>query len=128
MYSELERNIPGHANWEGSFYERLSEYGEWDSETFWVLHSELLDIAKKQDLHSPVIRELAYMLLYIQQRVLNLISAHFAENDFFEISNIDTEQLYEFRERFEMAILGTITGKVLPETSFDLVNPLINNA
>jgi hypothetical protein len=49
------------------------------------------------------------MLLLLQQKVLTLICAHFAKNDVFEISNINTEQLYEFQERFQMAILGAIS-------------------
>ncbi|WP_417661032.1 hypothetical protein [Pseudomonas sp.] len=128
MHSELKRNIPGNTRWEGSFYERLTEYGEWNSKSFWALHLDLLEIAKHQNTYLPVERELAYMLLYLQQRVLNLISAHFNKNDVFEISNINSEQLYEFKERFEMAILGAISGEVLSEASFDLVNPLVNNA
>jgi hypothetical protein len=128
MHSELFRNIPGNSNWEGSFYERLTEYGEWDSKSFWVLHLDLLNIAKQQISNQPVERELAYTLLQLQQKVLSLISANFAKDDVFNISNINTEQLYEFQERFEMAILGAISGEVLPESSFDLVNPLVKNA
>jgi hypothetical protein len=56
MYSELVRNIPGNSNWEGSFYERLTEYGEWDSKSFWVLHLDLLNIANKQITDQPVER------------------------------------------------------------------------
>ncbi len=128
MHSELLRNIPGNPNWEGSFYERLTEYGEWDSKSFWILHLDLLNIAKQQISDRPIERELAYMLLLLQQKVLTLISAHFTKNDVFQIDNINTEQLYEFKERFEMAILGAISGEVLPESSFDLVNPLVKNA
>lgn len=124
---ELERNIPGHSNWEGSFFERLTEYGEWDHEAFWRLHQELVELAQRAD-KNPVDRDLAYMLLYLQQRVLNLVASHFAKNDVFKITNLKGEQLYEFKERFDMAILGVITGEVLPESSFDLVNPLLNNA
>jgi len=128
MHSEIVRNIPGNLNWEGSFYERLTEYGEWDSKSFWVLHLDLLNIAKQQVTNQPVERELAYMLLLLQQKVLTLISAHFAKNDVFKIVNINTEQLYEYQERFKMAILGAISGEVLPESSFDLANPLVKNA
>ncbi|TQF70040.1 Imm41 family immunity protein [Pseudoalteromonas luteoviolacea] len=125
MYSELIRNIPGSSNWVGSFYERLIEYGEWDSSAFWELHLDLLNIAKQQVMNEPVERELVYMLLKLQQNVLNLICAHFAEEDVFEICNINNEQLYEFSERFKMAILAAISGEILPESSFDLTNPLI---
>ena len=128
MHSELKRNIPGSPNWEGSFYERLTEYGEWDSKSFWVLHLELLSVAKQQNDNLPVERDFAYMLLYLQQRVLSLISAHFTKNDVFEISNVNVKQLYEFKERFEMAILGAISGEALPEASFDLENPLVKKA
>jgi len=125
MHSELLRNIPGNPNWEGSFYERLTEYGEWDSKSFWLLHLDLLNIANQQVSNQPVERELAHVLLMLQQKVLTLITAHFAKNDVFQISNINTEQLYEFKERFEVAVLGAISGEVLPESSFDLVNPLV---
>lgn len=126
--SELERNMPGNSNWEGSFFERLTEYGEWDVEAFWLLHHKLLQLAKSTNSDDSIDRNISYMLLYIQQRVLGLIAAHFAKNDTFKISNLNGEQLYEFKERFEMAILGAVTGEALPESSFDLVNPLVENA
>jgi hypothetical protein len=125
MTQELERNMPNHENWEGSFHERLTEYGEWNANAFWLLHIDLLNIAKNTEPKSPVERDIAYMLLYIQQRVLKLIAAHFAKNDVFKIKNIAVAQLYEYKERFEMAIIGAVTGEVLPESSFDLVNPLL---
>ena len=127
MFPELERNMPGHPHWEGSFFERLTEYGEWNACEFWKLHLELLSIAKNSNYELLVERKLSHMLLYIQQRILNLISANFNKNDIFKISNISTEQLYEYRERFEMAIISAITCEVLPESSFDLVNPLVQN-
>ena len=126
--NELERNLPGHQNWEGSFFERLTEYGDWEANAFWRLHLELLQLARSTNVNESVDRELSYMLLYIQQKVLNLISAHFDKDDVFNISNLTNEQLHEYQERFDMAILGVVTGKVLPESSFDLVNPLANNA
>ncbi len=45
-----------------------------------------------------------------------------------KIKNLSNEKLFEFKERFEMAILGAITGEILSESSFDLVNPLLKNA
>lgn len=125
---ELERNIPRNPNWEGSFYERLTEYGEWNTDAFWLLHLDLLQVAESANTDEPIDRKLSYMLLYIQQRVNNLTTAHFSKNDVFEISNIKEEKLYEFKERFDMAILGAVTGELLPESSFDLVNPLVKNA
>ncbi|KGJ86387.1 hypothetical protein ND2E_0953 [Colwellia psychrerythraea] len=128
MHSELDRNILGNPDWERSFDERLTEYGEWDSKLFWLLHLERLNIAKQQNTALPFERNLVYSLLKLQQKVLTLISAHFTKNDVFEIRNITTDKLYEFKERFEMAILGAISGVVLLESSFDLANPLVKNA
>ena len=121
----LEKNMPGNLEWEGSFYERLTEDGEWDIDAFWVLHQELYLIAESQSAEISIDRDLAYMLLFIQQRVLNLISANFVKNDVYIISNINIDQLYEFKERFEIAILAIITGELLPEESFNLKNPLL---
>ena len=124
---ELERNIPNYPSWEGSFYERLTEYCEWKSDLFWVLHCDLLNAALLAK-DEPIDRNLVHMLLYLQERVLTLIAAHFNKNGVFEISNLTDKQLHEYTERFNMAILGVITAEVLPEASFNLVNPLVKNA
>jgi len=52
-------------------------------------------------------------------------AANFNKNDGFVIENLDTEKLHEFMERFDMVVLGVFTGQVLPESSFDLVSPLL---
>lgn len=126
-YPELARNIPGNAEWEGSFYERLTEYGEWNEAAFWKLHQELIEIAKSVNGEIYVSRHLMHMLVFIQERVLNLISAHLNVDDAFEISNLSVDSIYQFKERFQMAIIGVVTGEVLPESSFDLENPLMEN-
>ena len=127
MYPELARNMPGNANWEGSFYERLTEYGEWNEEAFWKLHREFIEVAKSVNDESYVNKQLVHMLMFIQQRVLNLIAAHFNVNDSFQISNLSVDLVHEFKERFEMAVIGVVTGEVFSESSFDLKNPLLMN-
>lgn len=127
MYPELARNMPGNAGWEGSFYERLTEYGEWNEEAFWKLHQELTEIAKSVNGEPYVSRRLMHMLVFVQERVLNLISAHFNVDDVFKISNISVDSICQFRERFQMAIIGVATGEVLPESFFDLANPLLED-
>jgi len=125
MHMELKRNLPTNNNWESSFYERLSEYGEWNYKAFWILHLELINIAKNINDSEIIERELATILITLQQKILNLIVAHFNKKDIFKISNLKEEELFDFIERFEMAILGALSGVVIPESSFDLVNPLI---
>ena len=53
-------------------------------------------------------------------------SNYFNKNDVVNLQGITDEKLHDFIERFDMAILGITSGEVLPESSFDLVNPLIN--
>ena len=125
MYLELKRNLPTSNNWEGSFYERLTEYGEWNHEAFWVLHFELISIAKSINRSKSIDRELSIALVTLQQKVLNLVVAHFNKKDTFKILNLKRELLLNFIERFEIAILGVLSGVIPPESSFDLVNPLL---
>jgi hypothetical protein len=128
--TEIFKNIPGDESpeWEQSFYGYLSEYGEWDLEKFWVFHKALVEVAKEVDSEGQVDRELSYALLYIQQKVLTHISSHFNPAIEWQFTSINDDQLYELQERFELAILGAISGQVIDETSFDTLNPLLSNA
>ena len=126
---EIYRNMPGDGSpeWEKSFYGYLAEYGEWDIDKFWVFHKALINIAKQVDFEQPIERELAYALIYIQERVLTIVSSHFSDNEF-SFTSIEDSTLYDALDRFELALKGAITGEVIPESSFDLVNPLLANA
>ena len=73
MYLELKRNLPSSNNWEGSFYERLTEYGEWNGEAFWVLHLELIYIAKNINSSKNINLDLVITLVTLQQKILNLV-------------------------------------------------------
>ena len=123
--SELQRNIPGHPNWEGSFYEILTEYAEWNHDAFWRLHLELTEIAQAVDQNQPVDRALALNLLTLQEKVMHLQVCHHDPKDSYVIQNISRDQLRDFMERFDYAIRGALSGEVLPETKFELINPLI---
>lgn len=127
MYAEFERNMPGHEDWEGSFYERLTEYGEWNLDAFWKLHLDLHRIASAVGSSDSLDRDLATNLLTLQQKVLNLIAAHFHKNDVFRIENVTEEMLSALTERFEFAIIDAVTGEIVPESAFDLVNPLLQD-
>ncbi len=118
----------GSAEWEETFYGYLSEHGDWDIEKFWVFHMALIEIGKEVQEGTVVGRNLVYALLYIQQGVLTHIASHFNSQVDWKFETVDDEQLFEFAERFELAILGAISGEVPAESSFDLVNPLLSNA
>ena len=116
-----------HLEWEGSFVERLHEYSEWNKPAFWDLHKELIELAREYSLVESVPKDVAARVVALQKTVSTSFAANFNENDGFSIQNINTEELHEFMERFDMAILGVFTGQVIPESSFDLVSPLLAN-
>lgn len=126
---EIFKNLPGDGSveWEDTFYGYLSEHGEWDVEKFWVLHKALILLGRSVQKDLTVDRSLAHALLYIQQHVLTHVASHSDPRVDWKIESLNDDQLYEYTERFELAILGAISGELLPESSFDLVNPLLSN-
>lgn len=125
MHDHIYRNLPGNPNWEGSFYEKLTEHCVWDADEFWKLHFDLTQAAKISNQSDQIDRELALWVCMLQTKVFRLVCAHFNQNDVFKISNLASEEIYQFIERFEMAVIGVFSGEVLSESAFDLCNPLI---
>ncbi|WP_392343898.1 hypothetical protein [Pseudoalteromonas prydzensis] len=122
---EIERYSASHPDWEGSFSERLYEYREWNIPEFWKLHKELVELAVWLRGKDEINKQLVGRILGIQKSVRAVVAAHYNKNDVVTISGLTDEQLHEFIERFDMAIMGVASGEVLPESSFDLVNPLL---
>ncbi|WP_104403509.1 Imm41 family immunity protein [Vibrio penaeicida] len=124
---EILKNVPGDGSpdWEHTFYGRLSEYGEWDVQKFWTLHRALIEVGVLVKESTSVDRNLVYALLYIQNGVLVHVSSHFDSRVSWKVESIDDEELQEYAERFQLAILGAISGDIIPESSFELVNPLL---
>ncbi len=46
----------------------------------------------------------AIILVTLQQKVLNLFSAHLNNSDAFKIVNSESERILEFKERFELDV------------------------
>ncbi len=124
---EIERYSASHPDWEGSFSERLYEYGEWNIPEFWKLHKELVELAVWLRGKDEINKQLVGRLLGIQRSVLSAVSAHYNKNDVFTLSGVNDEQLHELIERFDLAIRGVTSGEVLPENCFDLINPLLKS-
>jgi len=121
---EILRNLPGNSHWEGSFWERLAEHCVWDVDAFWMLHRSLVRLAcAAAGAHMD--RNMALVIARLQGRVLGLLAAHHDVNDVFRIRNLDADLLRGMVERFEHAVLGFFSGEALPESSYDVRNPLI---
>lgn len=125
MFEHILRNLPEHANWEGSFYEQLTEYGTWNKQEFWLLHRDLILAAHELKDAATVDTQLAAAIVRLQANVDRLFIAHFDQNDVFKILDLSVDETYAFKERFEMAVVGVFSGKVLAEHAFELVNPLL---
>jgi hypothetical protein len=128
VYEPIFQNLPGNPAWEGSFYERLVEDAFWDKNEFWKLHLALVKAARAPRSQETMDRELAHAVAKIQSRVLGLVAAHYNPSDIFTISNLTPDELHGFVERFEHAIIGVFSGEVLPESSYELTNPLVSDA
>jgi hypothetical protein len=123
-YVNLYRNLPGNPDWEGSFYERLVEYGIWDEAEFWKLHSDLIRVAQMNE--SQVIeRDIATAVMRIYIKISSLISAHFRPNDIFSIEDLSEIQISGYKERLDLAVIGAFSGEILDERRFDLRNPFL---
>ena len=124
-YKNLFRNLPGNDSWEGSFYERLVEYGIWDEQEFWKFHKDLIDIAKLTK-HRKVEWDIATAVVRLYVKIASLISSHFNANDIFKIQNLSDSEILEFYERLDLAVVGAFSGEILDESRFDLRNPFID--
>ncbi|PQJ63632.1 hypothetical protein BTO10_02100 [Vibrio chagasii] len=126
---EVLKNMPGNGSteWENTFYGCLAECGVWDTEKFWFFHRALTQIGELVQQDTDVDRNLVYALLYIQHGVLTHIGSHFDPRVDWKVESIDDEDLQEYAERFQIAVLSAISGKVMSESSFDLTNPLLCN-
>jgi hypothetical protein len=125
MCLQIFRNLPANPDWEGSFYEQLTEHGDWNIVEFWKLHLDLVEVARSEDLSTGVSRELALAVATLFAKIKNLISAHYNVNDVFQINNLSADELFAFSERLEHAVLGVFSGQVLAESSYDLTSPLL---
>ncbi len=125
MYECIFRNCPGNPQWQGSFYEQLTEYGIWNKDEFWELHLDLTNAARAASGSQSVDRELAEAVALLGIRILGLIGAHFSEHDVYKITNVGPDELHDFKERVELAVLGVFSGEIVPESSFYFPNPLI---
>jgi len=125
MFEHILCNLPEHANWEGSFYEQLTEYGTWNKKEFWLLHRDLVLAAHELKDAEKVDKQLAEAIVRLQANVDRLFIAHFDQNDVFTILDLNVDEIYAFKERFETAVAGVFSGKVLAEDAFELLNPLL---
>lgn len=101
---ELKRNLPGNLGWEGSFYEQLTENGEWNNAAFNKLLQSLSELKKNKLIETETVKD----LLSLQGKVLNLVAAHFNQKDVYKITNLDTDAILDNAETLTQAIIEAV--------------------
>lgn len=106
---------------EGSFCAILHERGTWERNTYWLLEWALLDLISKNE-----IREDTYVPVFlIFSATIGAISSHLDQNDLFEITNLNRDEVYEFRDRIQIVFQSFFTKRIPERDMFEEVNPLL---
>lgn len=115
---QINRNFPWcDENDDESFTGILHEKHLWSDEEYFKLDKELYQLADKYA-HSDVIpRELAWRIMRIFSIVMLKLGCHSDPIDGYEIDNLDYEQFFERRERFQLVSEGFFSGD-MPKTKW----------
>ncbi len=113
---QLNRNFPWcdeHEN--DSFTGILKEKCAWSDEEYFKLEDELYDLSSKYNDADQLPRIMVWRLMRVFSYVMMTIGCHFNPNDGYKIENLDDEQLFDRRERFQLVFEGFFKGE-MPKT------------
>ena len=97
----INRNFPWCDEYDdNSFTGTLNEKRIWSDEEYFKLDGEIYELSKRYHTAIQLPRELVWRIMSIFSYVMTAISCHSNSNDGYEIENLDTELLFERRERF----------------------------
>jgi hypothetical protein len=114
----INRNFPWCDEYdEDSFTGTLNEKHSWSDEEYFKLDDELYDIAEKYNEMDQLPRELVWRIMRIFSYVMMTIGCHYSPNDGYTIENLDDEQLFDKRERFQLVFEGFFKGE-MPKTKY----------
>ncbi len=87
-----------------SFQYELVEECVWNTEKYWNLEKELINIIKDLYNKDTISKKLARDLYYLSHSIQSSIQCSLSENDFFEIENLDFESTLYYRDRLDLII------------------------
>lgn len=76
------------------FFAILHERGIWERNQYWILERALFDLSLCNERDDG----LNLSIFCIFSCVMNLVISHLDVDDFFEIENIEKNEIYDFRE------------------------------
>lgn len=116
----IAENTSGEHWRDGSFIGALHESYCWDTDEYWKVEWSINAFCSRS-LDAPdadLFRIFSYVML--------MFGCHFDPGDGFVITNLDRDELYEFRERFQLMFEGYFRGSMPPQSIFDKINPLLD--
>ncbi|SEI14209.1 Immunity protein 41 [Rheinheimera pacifica] len=108
---------------EQSFISKLNESHIWDDDKYWKLDNAIYDLAIKYGDDDCIPREIAWPIARIFSYLMMTFEAHHNKNDFFAIKDLDSDQVFDRRERMQLVFEGFFKGEMIPNDSFDYFDP-----
>lgn len=107
---------------ENSFISILHESHVWDEDEYWKLDSAIYELANKYS-DDFIPRDIAWPIARIFSYLMMSFEAHHNKNDYFKMKGLDSEQVYNRRERVQLVFEGFFKGEMISNDSFDYCNP-----
>lgn len=117
---QINRNFPWcDENDDESFTGTLHEKHLWSDEEYFKLDNELYELAEKYSKADHLPRELVWRIMRIFSIVLLKLNYHSDPDDGYEIENLDYDQFFQRRERFQLVFEGFFKGEMLETKYFE---------
>ena len=118
--NEINRNFPRCNEYsQQSFRGILHEEAQWSDEEYFKLENSLYDLAAQYQETEALPKEVAWRVMNIFSHTLLLFSCHFDPNDAFKIQGLNTEEICDRRERFQLMFEGFFSGTMPDKDHFD---------
>jgi hypothetical protein len=111
---------------ENSFTGIWHEKSLMDYAKYWKFEKCIFDLACING-GAEIPRDIAWPLTRIYSYIMISIQSHFDPNDGYEVSNLNQQDMYEFRQRFQEVFEGFFKGEMPNNEYFDIINPLLES-
>ena len=117
---QINRNFPWCDEYDNdSFTGTLHEKCAWSDEEYFKLDDEIYDLSTKYNDIDQLPRVLVWRLMRIFSYVMMTIGCHSNPNDGYKIENLNDEQLFDRRERFQLVFEGFFEGEMPKKKYFE---------
>lgn len=112
----IARNSPESPEWsDESFIAIFHDKSIWDTGAYWDIEWALYNLHREDVGHEARWRIFSYVAIGL--------SCHFDANDYFKITNLSSDEIFDYRERFQLVFEGFFQGKMPKQELFSIDNP-----